>query len=473
MSDEDDDSLYESAPEDEGGAAAAGGGEQPKDTQMSGSCQNGMEESGLKLRVRRVGSNEDLEITANHGRETTVREIKEILRERTSVEQEQQKLIFCGRIMNDEHRLREYSHLGDGSTIHLLVRQQSQQSNGNHHQSHSEEEQERGGNHQVYQEGPAMTMVVDAEEASIPQIIGRIQTALQQAFQPPNQQGGNQPATTGTPHNDPAPLNPHVRVAYGSEGSNGSTESTANETSASTHSDATNSEGNNTQRNNGPAAMHRLETAAHSLRQLMNRSLPNVEVHAGSSATGERRVSSLLRSLHRVLHGAELPILSAAEAIHGIRESNDQALRQRLQGVFDSLSEQLQFLGMLMIQGGESLRRVHIARNHARNPSQGQEMYNRLQQYVRGSSSDNPFQALLHQRYHAQTGNTQAPSRPSTSQQSTSVSLGPFRFPFAEIASRIRAANSQHQSGRESSGGGNRNSSETRSSASPPEDDLD
>lgn len=176
MSDEDDDSLYESAPEDEGQASAAGSGE-PKDTQRSGNSQNGspnrQEESAFKLRIRRVGSNEDLEITTDNGMDTTVRQLKEMLRERTGIEEGTQQLIFGGRIMNDQHALREYSHLGNGSTIHLLVRpQRSQQNDGNNReQTQNGQAQQQGSpmGPQITGDGQAMTMVLDTD-APFPQV---------------------------------------------------------------------------------------------------------------------------------------------------------------------------------------------------------------------------------------------------------------------------------------------------------------
>lgn len=39
----------------------------------------------------------------------TVRQFKERIQEKTGVEAELQRLIYCGRVMNDEHPLTDYS----------------------------------------------------------------------------------------------------------------------------------------------------------------------------------------------------------------------------------------------------------------------------------------------------------------------------------------------------------------------------
>lgn len=273
---------------------------------------------------------------------------------------------------------------------------------------------------------------------------------------------------------------PRVRFAFSPEES--TTQRNADASQRESSSSSTDASQNNNTRNNGVNILRNVDTAAQSLRELMAHTIPRLEVHAGNTAGGAQTVSSVLRSLHRVLHAAELPLLGAADAMQNLPTRSDHALRRRLQGVIGSLTEQLQFLGYLMIQSGEVLRRVNVANNspHAEHGPRTQNVYNELQQFVRGNVRHNPFQALLEQRQRASAQRNQSSNPPPVQSRSASITVGPFQFPFGDIASRIAGAANQNPSSNNQAAAHNstnvsQNSTSNPSNEPPPPggDDLD
>lgn len=39
---------------------------------------------------------------------TTIRDFKDMIKEKTDIPQDQQRIIFCGRVLNDEKRLKDF-----------------------------------------------------------------------------------------------------------------------------------------------------------------------------------------------------------------------------------------------------------------------------------------------------------------------------------------------------------------------------
>ena len=88
-----------------------------------------MSEDGISLTVKTLDSRNHSFSELNE--EMTVKELKEKISDQVEISPERQRLIYCGRVLQDEKKIKEYKL--NGKVLHLVSRQPPSTSGTRHY----------------------------------------------------------------------------------------------------------------------------------------------------------------------------------------------------------------------------------------------------------------------------------------------------------------------------------------------------